>query len=90
MTLLLSASGMSLSNELSSVLLKAFHLVARCTLYLNVLLITSCGVLPWIRGSPTKKAQQTERRKGTSGHTQGSFSNDRTNQIITFHQWNLV
>ena len=37
---------MSLSNELSSVLLKVSHLVARDTrtLYLNVFLFTSCGV----------------------------------------------
>ena len=41
MTFLLSASGMSLSNESSSLLLKVSHLVARLyrTLYLNVLLI---------------------------------------------------
>ena len=42
-------------------------------------------VVPWIRGSPTKKA-----KKGPSGRMQRGFSNDRTNQIITFHQWNLV
>ena len=41
-------------------------------------------LLPWIRGSPTKKA-----KKGTSGRTQRGFSNDRTNQIIAFHWWNL-
>ena len=52
--------------------------------------ITVVSLLPWIRDSPTKKAQQTERRKGTSGHLRRGFSNDRTNQIITFQKWNLV
>ena len=36
--------------------------------------------VPWIRGSPTKKV-----KKGPSGRMQRGFSNDRTNQIITFH-----
>ena len=45
MIFLLSASGVSLSNELSSVLLKVSHLVARYAIpYLNVLLITSSRV----------------------------------------------
>ena len=32
---------------------------------------------------------QRKQRKGPSGRTQRSFSNDRTNQIIAFHWWNL-
>ena len=48
MIFMLSASGMSLSNELSSVLLKVSHLIARLHLYLYVYLyvlsITLCGV----------------------------------------------
>ena len=44
MIFLLSVSGYSLSNELSSVLLKVSHLVARYILPLNVLFITSCQV----------------------------------------------
>ena len=32
---------------------------------------------------------QRKRRKGPSGRTQRAFSNDRTNQIIAFHWWNL-
>ena len=52
MIFLLSTFGMSLSNELSSMLLKVSHLVARYTVpYLNVLLITSYGVQT---GSPLK------------------------------------
>ena len=48
------------------------------------ILAKQAEILPRIRGSPAKKAQQTERRKRTSGHLWRGFSNDRTNQIITF------
>ena len=44
--------------------------------------------ISWIRGSLTDKHR--EQRKGTSGDLRWAFSNDRTNQIITFRQWNLV
>ena len=45
MTFLLLASGMCLSNESSSLLLKVSHLVARYTIpFLNVLLITASRV----------------------------------------------
>ena len=42
------------------------------------------GQFPWIRGSPTKKA-----KKGNLWPHSADFSNDRTNQIIAFHWWNL-
>ena len=32
---------------------------------------------------------QRKQRKGTSGRRQRGYSNDRTNQIIAFHWWNL-
>ena len=55
MIFLLSASGMSLSNELSSVLLKVSHLVARYIVPFiwDVLFITSCRVQA---GSPLKES----------------------------------